>query len=121
MGYPDLLVLTPLPMPLRTFFSRYSLFTLTGAVGAAHLCPAGTDLGSCRSIDERMQGSLDALGVVIFCDLRQSQAPQTLPPSRPALSCDQQTKTRVAIRTISDGLQDTGLDRGLTTVVGERF
>lgn len=68
------LVLTPLPMPLR-IFSRYLLFTLTGAVGAADLCPGRHGLGSCRNIDERMQGSVDALGVVIFCDLRQSEAP----------------------------------------------
>lgn len=61
-------------MPLR-IFSRYLPFTLAGAVGAAHLCPGRHELGSCRNIDERMQGSMDALGVVIFCDLRQSQAP----------------------------------------------
>lgn len=36
--------------------------------------------------------------------------PKPFHPSRPALSCDQRTKTRVAIRIISHDVQDTGLN-----------
>lgn len=74
VGYPDLLGPDPPPHAPPHFFTLFALHANRGS-RAAHLCPGRHGLGSCRNIDERMQGSMDALGVVIFCDLRQSQAP----------------------------------------------